>query len=263
MGVKLWTPLSEGMRRRLFAGTMALVLNGALVSLIVFAPRYEPPAPDPTIVDVTFVSLPEPSAPDTTPEPDVEPEIEPEPEQQPETMPEPEPAAEPEVLPADTPVETSPAEDLPPEAPGPALADAIPPEDEDETTTSAGLYQLPTAPIPLPDGPGSTAEAVRAVFCLSSSDGNRRAGNCSEESIVDGQRLLQFASDENKARAAAAALAQLNAAQLQALLGEGGLPVRDLSGQATLADVASRPTSSADQMRDSLPPRHPDPAFGD
>ena len=30
-----------------------------------------------------------------------------------------------------------------------------------------------------------------------------------------------------------------------------------------IADVASRPTSSADQMRDSLPPLHPDPAFGD
>ena len=42
-----------------------------------------------------------------------------------------------------------------------------------------------------------------------------------------------------------------------------GLPVRDLEGQSTLADPTGRTTSSADQMRDSLPPLVPDPAFGD
>ena len=74
--------------------------------------------------------------------------------------------------------------------------------------------------------------------------------------------MLQFASPENIAKAEAA-FANLTDMQIRALYAGRGLPVRDLEGQSTLADPTGRMTSSADQMRDSLPPLVPDPAFGD
>ena len=74
--------------------------------------------------------------------------------------------------------------------------------------------------------------------------------------------MLPFASEENIARAEAA-MAQFTADQIRALFARNPYPGRDLGGQATLADANGRPASSADQMRDTLPPLIPDPAFGD
>ena len=75
--------------------------------------------------------------------------------------------------------------------------------------------------------------------------------------------MLRYASPENIARAQNA-FNLGTADDIRALFGEGpALGLADLAGQPTLADTSERPTSASDEMRDTLPPRHPDPAFGD
>lgn len=101
------------------------------------------------------------------------------------------------------------------------------------------------------------------VLCMATSEATRRAAACPPGTDEDGLPMLQYASPENLARARAA-FNLGSADEIRALFGEGAaLGTRDLSGQPTLADGSERPTSSSDEMRDTLPPLHPDPAFGD
>jgi hypothetical protein len=151
----------------------------------------------------------------------------------------------------------------------PPSAEAESDEDDDAETPAeparvggAAATGLANEVLPYPAGPGSTEFAVREIFCLSTSDANRDALRCPPPDGSEGLPMLQYASPENLAKAEAA-FAELTQAQIRALFAGRGLPVRDLAGQPTLADPSSRPTSSADQMRDTLPPLIPDPAFGD
>lgn len=265
-GVVFLTPLSEALRRRLTAGATALAINALIVTGLLFMPRPAMVQPDPDILDVIFVS-------DVSIEPDPVPE--PVPEAEPEPEPEPEPELTPETEPAPPPEPEAASEDAPePEA---QIAAAPPSEAEPlpgDTPMPAGGVEAPnilsdTNPfndtrtaLPFPGGNGSTEYAVRSIFCLSTSNANREALACPLSDGSEGLPMLQFASEENIARGQAA-MAQMTADQIQALFARNGFPGRDLGGQSTLADPSSRPTSSADQMRDSLPPLVPDPAFGD
>lgn len=260
------TPLSEALRRRLTAGALALAANLLIIIGLLFAPRPEPVETEPAVLDIVFVSLPEPAPepvpePEPEPEPEAEPEPEPEPESTPEPDPEPEPVAEPEPAPSpEPPLDTAAVV---------APSDELPPADRAASAVEAPNILSDTNPfnddrtaIPFPGGGGGTEYAVRSVFCLSTSDANRRALACTPFRSDDGLPMLQYASEENIARGRAA-MAQFTADQIRALFERNAYPGRDLGGQATLADVLGRPTSSADQMRDSLPPLVPDPAFGD
>jgi hypothetical protein len=255
LGVAFFAPPTEDLRRHALAGALALAINAALLALILFLPR--PPLPatqEPDAIDVTFVTLPPPvretavrSEPETLPDPVDMPEADTAARAAPETPPR--PAADVE----------------------PVAQDAGPAEDSEETgddspAAPAGETDRPVEfigeALPFPAGPGSTEFAVREIFCLSSSDANRDAFRCPPPDGSEGLPMLQFADPEDIARAEAA-FAGLNEEQIRALFAGRGLPVRDLTGQPTLADPAARPTTSADQMRDTLPPLHPDPAFGD
>ncbi|WP_291844923.1 hypothetical protein [Maricaulis sp.] len=255
------TPPSEALRRRLTAGAAALAVNLLIIVGLIIVPRPDLQSSAPGSLDVVFVSLPEPVDESGT-EPGNEPVIEPEPDG--EAVPEPEPA------------------DIPPEPEAEAAADPDPlppaPPPDGPTASPAGTTgRLAEAPnilrdtnpfndervaIPFPGGEGSRESAVRSVFCLSTSDANRRALDCSPFTAGDGLPMRLYASEENIARGQAA-MAQFTADQIRALLARNPYPGRNLAGQATLADVSGRPTASADQMRDTLPPLIPDPAFGD
>ncbi|MEA1942958.1 MAG: hypothetical protein U9P68_12010 [Pseudomonadota bacterium] len=227
-----------------------------LILLIVLPHRFATVEPRPPL-DVVLVTLP--------PEPADEPETPADPpEPPPETAPQPagiaaEPAGASAAEPvADTADETSP--------PAPEQEEAE--EDDDDAQGGGGMPLRPAEligharPLPGGSGPGSTGYAVREIFCLSTSDANRDALNCPPADSSEGLPMLEFASPENIARAEAA-FAGLEAGEIRALFSGQALPVRDLAGQPVLADPAAHATSSADQMRDSLPPLIPDPAFGD
>ncbi len=252
MGGEFLTAPSETVRRRVLAGALALAINAGLIALLLFLPRPplpEPePEPEPDAVDIVLVTLP--------PRPQDPPEPEPDP-------------PEPEV---ETPVEQAPIAPAEPEQPPApdriARADAPGEEaEEDETeppapVTGGGHPQTEFIgeALPFPAGPGSTGYAVRNSFCLSSSDANREAGNCPDGdwNEID---LLQHVNPETIARAEALMQMELQAG-IAAMQDADGLPVRDLDGQPTLDNPANRTTGAADQMRDTLPALHPDPAFG-
>ncbi|WP_297732700.1 hypothetical protein [uncultured Maricaulis sp.] len=248
------TPLSEALRRRLTAGAMALAINTLIVTGLIFMPRPDAIPPEPDVLDIVFVT---------------DPVIEPEPEPEPVTEPDPEPVSEiedavepdaaPEVSPETTPepVANPAAEHLAEVSPEPAGGDEAP-----NILSDTNPFNDDRAAIPFPGGGGGTEYAVRSVFCQSTSDANRRALACTPFMASDGLPMLQYASEENIARGRAA-MAQMTAEQIQALFARNGFPGRDLGGQPTLADPSARFTSSADQMRDTLPPLVPDPAFGD
>lgn len=251
MGVALFAPPTETVRRRLLAGGLSIAANGALLVLLIVLPhRFATVEPRPPL-DVVLVTLP--------PEPADEPET-------PADPPEPQPET---VAPQHADIAAEPAEplaDTADEAP-PAREQAA--EEDDDDVQSGGGFPLRPAEIignarPLPEGSGSgsTGYAVREIFCLSTSDANRDALNCPPGDGSEGLPMLEFASPENIARAEAA-FAGLDAGEIRALFSGQALPVRDLTGQPALADPSTRSTSSADQMRDSLPPLIPDPAFGD
>lgn len=252
------TPLSEALRRRLTAGTLALAANLLIIIGLLFAPRPEPVETEPAVLDIVFVSLPEP---EPGPEIPTEPEPEPEPESESEPAPEPEPVAEPEPAPSPEPplvrdAEVDPSDDL---APADSAASAV---QAPNILSDVNPFNDDRQAIPFPNGSGSTEYAVRSVFCQSTSNANRVALACPLSDGSEGLPMLQFASEENIAKARAAML-NLTADQIRALFDGNSYPGRDLGGQPTLADATGRPTSSADQMRDSLPPLVPDPAFRD
>ncbi len=261
LGVLLSTPLSARLRRRILAGALALAINATLIVLLAILPRPEPPDIERESVDIVFVELAPPPPPEPEiqldPEPDSVPEIEPEPETEIETEPEAEFPVEAEI-----PIEAAP--------PSEALT-ALPDEEEDEgNQPSAGGF-APTRPSladldrygvqALPYNP--SGNTVHDVLCMATSEATRRAAACPPGTDEDGLPMLQYASPENLARARAA-FNLGSADEIRALFGEGpALGLADLAGQPTLADGSERPTSSSDEMRDTLPPRHPDPAFGD
>ena len=247
MGGEFLTAPSETVRRRVLAGALALVINAGLIALLLFLPRPPLPEPEPEAMDVVLVTLP--------PRPQEPPQSEPDP-------------VEPDV---ETPVEQAPIAPAGPEqAPAPdrlARADLPGEEEEDETETPSPVTggghpqtEFIGEALPFPAGPGSTGYTVRNAFCLSSSDANREAGNCPDGdwNEID---LLQHVNPETIARAEAMMQMELQAG-IAAMQGADGLPVRDLDGQPTLDNPANRPTGTADQMRDTLPALHPDPAFG-
>ena len=264
LGVALFAPPTETVRRRLLAGGLSIAANGALLILLIVLPQrvatFEPRPP----LDVVLVTLPpEPAA---EPEPPAE-SLDPPPQARPD-----EPRETVAPQPADAaaePAETRPAE------PTAEIADDTPlpapereEEDDNDVQGGGGLPLRPAEiigtarPLPEGSGPGSTGYAVREIFCLSTSDANRDVLNCPPGDGSEGLPMLEFASPENIARAEAA-FAGLGAGEIRALLSGRTLPVRDLAGQPVLADPSTRPTSSADQMRETLPPLIPDPAFGD
>lgn len=257
MGVALFAPPTEVLRRRLLAGALSIAANGALLLLLILLPHRFASTERPDAIDVVFVTLPPPQPVEAV-EPDPEPVAQPEPDT-------PEPVAEEPV--AET-VEAIPPAPSTERAETPAPAEPGEQVEEDETPAGGGgAPQRPTEFIgdamPLPrSAVGGPQGAVRDVFCLSSSDANRDALGCPPSDGSEGLYMLQFASPENIAKGEAA-FANLSGAQIRALYTGRGLPVRDLDGQSTLADPTGRMTSSADQMRDSLPPLVPDPAFGD
>jgi len=259
LGVALFAPPTEVLRRRLLAGALSIAANGALLLLLILLPHRFASTERPDAIDVVFVTLPPPPEPVEAEELDPEPVAQPEPDT-------------PEAL-AEEPVAET-AEAIPP-APSTEQAEASAPEvaqeqpEEDETPAGGGgAPQRPAEFIgeamPLPNGinGGGASGVVRDVFCLSTSDANRDTLGCPPSDGSEGLPMLQFASPENIARGEAA-FANLTDMQIRALYAGRGLPVRDLEGQSTLADPTGRMTSSADQMRDSLPPLVPDPAFGD
>jgi protein TonB len=248
--VSFASAISEPVRRRLFSGAMALAINAVMISAILFAPRDALPTPADEAVDVILVQMPI-AAEDP---PEVELPVEEDPVE--ETAPE--PTAEPEATQLAEITET--IEVVPPP---PSSSDATDQEEEDETRPSAvtGLGQFSGETLPFPGGPGSTEYAVREIFCLSTSDANRDAMSCPPSTGEEGLPMLRYASEENIEAAKAAAL--LSDMEIRTLFAGRGLPVRDLTGQPTVDDPTTRATSSADQMRDTLPPLHPDPGFGD
>lgn len=247
LGVLLSTPLSERLRRRILAGALALAINAALIALLAILPRPEPADIERESVDIVFVDL----APPPPPEPEVQ--IDPEPDPVPEIELEPE---------AETPIQAAP--------PSEALT-ALPDEEEDEDDQPRAGGFAPSRPSltdldrygvqAMPYNP--SGNTVHDVLCMATSDSTRRAAACPPGTDEDGLPMLQYASPENIARARAA-FNLGSADEIRALFGEGpALGLADLAGQPTLADGSERPTSSSDEMRDTLPPRHPDPAFGD
>lgn len=254
MGRVSSAPLPDGLRRRLAAAGLALVVNLAFLALLVFLPRpvfvaVEPDTPNSQTLNVVLVTLPPPPAVEEAPVPVEQPAAQP-------AQPDPPEAAEPVAQ-----------DDAIIAQPGPDEEDDEEDDNEErpaETAPPAWAEPGATAgeALPFPAGPGSSEYAVREIFCLSTSQANRRAMNCPPNDGREGLPLLQYASPENIARARAA-LADLDTGQMGALFEGRALPVRDLDGQPTLADPRTRRTSSADQMRDALPPLHPDPAFGD
>jgi hypothetical protein len=270
LGVAFSLPLSGTLRRRLIAGATALAANLLIFLGLIFMPHRPVAETEPASLDIVFVTLP---APVQQPEPVADPEpetaaepLEPETEQAPDQAPEQLPVM-PETLP-----DTVTPDTVTPDA-AEADTDADADADADAADSGAGVeapnilsdtnpFNNDRVAMPFPGGNGSTEYAVRSMFCLSTSEANRAALACPLSDGSEGLPLLRFASDENIARAQAA-MAQMRADQIQALFARGGFPGRDLGGQPTLADPSMRPTSSADQMRDTLPPLVPDPAFGD
>ena len=242
------TPISEPVRRRLIAATLAFAVNSALVGLLLFTHRPIPLEPDFDVVEITFVTLPQP-------------------EQPPETV-------EAEAEEQDIPVEQEPVEDaapnqstpLPepsitalPAAPGDSDEDED--EDDEDKPPAVGLARFSGEPLPFDPGRGSTADTLRGIFCLNSSDATRDAGDCPHDQGESGLAMLQYANSGHDLSALQEAFAlNLSPDQIRALFGQAP---HELSGQPTLDTTSRRPTSSADEMRDTLPASIPDPAFGD
>lgn len=247
MGRAFFSPLEQPVRRRVAAAAVSVCANALLVALILFLPRPETSAPQPDVIEIVLFT-PEP-------EPEPEPVIEVF-EDEPETV--------------ETPVEQDAVPEPAAEAapPPPETIEAAPDQDEEDLRPAGGspgpiaLPEFEGDAIPLPAGRGSTSFVLRELFCLTSSAATREAGHCPDFGSEDPMFFLQHASPENLARAQAAF--DLSSDEIRALFAERALPaLNDLSGQDAISNQHSQATSSADSMRDSLPPQHPDPAFGD
>ena len=248
MGEVLSPPLNEPGPRRILAFATALLANSLLFALIFAVPRHDFAAPERAPFEVTLLSQPVPSEP----------------------VPAEETAEQDNPVEPDTPAEAQtvpvPREIIEAEAPVIAVLPAdgdLSDEDEDAAASPlvAGFQTFSDSPLALPAGPGSTQMFVRNVFCTSSSDANREAGACPDRADENTFEFARFASEEELARVRAAMGLDLTPAQIRALFNIQ--PTRNLAGQATMTNQHSQHTSSADSMRDSLPPLVPDPGFGD
>ena len=247
MGGAFFAPLSQPVRRRIAAAALSVCANGLLIALVLLLPPDIEPAPQPDVVEIILVERErEEAARDTENTPSDTVDV---PVQQDATPP---PASP--VAPATTRPET--VMDEPP--------DEDKNQEDDQPTGTPGPVALPEFQgdaLPLSAGRGSTRAVLRDLFCLNSSAATREAGDC-PDGPADARLFLDNASPENIARAEAAF--DLSPAQIRSLFGARALPgLNDLSGQAATTNQHSVPTGSADEMRDSLPPQHPDPAFGD
>ncbi|MDG1416814.1 MAG: hypothetical protein P8P99_03320 [Maricaulis sp.] len=240
----LWWPLSNTVRRRLRASGIALGVHGVFGLTAYFAhSEYFEKLPEiPKSVDVVFLNPPEPEL-TPPPEPEIEPEIAP-----------PAPAVPPPP-PRDTPVVPVPTE-APPA--GPVSSE----EDEEEAppqmTNLERLQSYEVQPFFIAPPPGRTAELLQSVFCATTPDSSRDAAEC-DYSDYDPTALLQYAETRDLGALNAAFGLDLTPNQIRIL---NGIAAHELAGQATL-DTSARPTSSADEMRDTLPPQVVDPSFGD
>lgn len=244
-GVVFLTPLSEALRRRLTAGAMALAINTLIVTGLIFMPRPDAIPPEPDVLDIVFV---------TDPVIEPEPELEPEPER-PET-PDPEPTpqdatapvAEPEVSPE--PVSPPAAEPVDGAIPAPAGGEEAP-----NILSDTDPFNDNRAALPFPGGGQGTEYAVRSVFCLSTSTANREALACPLSDGSEGLPMLQFASEENLARARAAFVqsGDLDAEEIRSLFGVRTPHPDAIVRNGVLSSQGGLATSSSDQMRDTLP----------
>lgn len=253
MGEALFAPLEEPWLRRAFAGALAVAANALLLALILFAPRHLLPPIEPDVVDIILVELPR------------EPEETPAEERPVEDIPV-EQVSEPEAA-DDASAETSQsAEPIAALEPLALSQEALEDEEEDENAArggGGGFLAFEGDALPLPAGRGSTPMFLREVFCQSSSAATRQAGACPDGPPEGGWLYSDHGTLEELARVRAAFGIGLSAEEIRALFETGTPGVRDLGGLDTLTNQHSQPTSSADSMRDSLPPLVPDPAFGD
>ncbi|WP_300528350.1 hypothetical protein [Maricaulis sp.] len=265
MGEALFAPLDQPWPRRVFAGVLAVCANALLLALILLTPRHITAPPELDVVDVILVERPrapeEPVVDDTaTEEPPVQ-EIAVVQAAEPETPEDEAPAPAPD--PGPLPPRTDQAVEL---SSPPAASPSTDEDDEDQPAEpggSSGFLAFEGEALPLPAGRGSTPMLLREVFCQSSSAATRQAGACPDGPPERGLAYARHGSAEELARVRAALGLDLSAEDIRALFGGQPLGSRDLSGLGTTTNQHSLPTSSADSMRDSLPPLVPDPAFGD
>mgnify|MGYP003663935021 CR=1 FL=1 len=249
--------------RRVLAWAGALLANAALLAAILLVPRPPLESPPLNVINLQLVA-------EVTPEPALQAEPEPQPEADAETVavpPDPAPLppaarngdADPQT--PDDAEEEEEEEDRAEPDPG---SDEMRLPDRPEAVGANALANYAIAPLPESAALTGTPFVIREIFCLTSSEATREAGQCPDDPDPDGLSMLRYASDANLEAGLRAAIGHgMSPEQMRALFEAGGLPLADLSGQPTLGDTSQRPTSSADQMRDSLPPRHPDPAFRD
>lgn len=241
MGEVLLSPLIEPVPRRVLAGATAVLANLLFLALIIALPREPVSVPQRAPFEITLAPVPEDlPAQDTDEAPDAS-DVLPETEQAP-----------------------------PPDAaisPDPVAVSALPPspaqdtDDEEERPPITSLQAF-TGPMALPNTTTATQSVLQSVFCSTTSQVNREGLPCPDPTGPAGGVFARAYSDEELATLQAAFGLNLSPDQIRALFTDG-LPVRDLAGQPTLVSQHSQHTSSADGMRDSLPPQHPDPAFGD
>lgn len=237
--------------RRVLAWALAVLANAVILALILLAPRTPVVPPPLHVINLELVA-------------DVLPAVEPEPESEPVPTPaDPVPVPLPdrdEAQDADTGNDPVVEQQL---NTRPAADEAVV-DDRTEAGSATGLADYEIIALPETAARTGTPFVIREIFCLTSSEATREAGHCSDEPNPDRLSMLRFASDANLETGLQAAVGYgMSPEQIRALFEGDGLPLADLSGEPTLADASQRPTSSADQMRDSLPPRHPDPAFRD
>ena len=206
--------------RRVIAGLGALLINAALFSLLVFTPRTPPPAVLIAALNVVLVS--------------------------------PFDRAPPEHAETPAPAET-------PETPAPEPAAPQARVETNTTQAPSAATPQPRDPETFPVLPGGTRTALRALYCLSSSEAVREVGACPDGPVPEGLALAQYGpsiSPEALARMGVG----LTAEQIRALLGD--VPHK-YAGRPTLEERQSPTHTSAGEMREQLPPSTPDPAFGD
>tara|TARA_R110002073_G_scaffold252362_8_gene414991 strand:+ start:2767 stop:3426 length:660 start_codon:yes stop_codon:yes gene_type:complete len=212
-------------QRRALAVGGAIVVNAALLSLIFFGRTPDIPVPLEAL-QVTLVTLP--------PEVDAEPVIEAEPER----LPDPEPAPTVEVR-QDTVAPEPPPQSTEPPASARSVAEAP----DTAPTGERDVYAV---------SPG-TRSILSGIQCPGDPEAFARTGICPDSA----RRSVRLVAGPESA-------ADHYAIDVTAMRAEWGIGPGLLAGEATLANPQERRNlSSSDQMRDTLPPRVPDPAFGD
>lgn len=254
MGEVLFAPLDKPWPRRVIAGALAVMANALLLALILLTPRHMLDPAEPDVVEVILVELPV----ETEEAPAEERPVQDTPVEQ---------EAEPEAddnAPEDTSQAPEPVAPAATQAPADTIAED---EDEDDAEQSrgggGGFLAFEGDALSLPAGRGSTPMFLREVFCQSSSAATREAAACPDGPPEGGWAYSDHGTAEQLARVRAAYGIGLRAEEIRALFADRPIPARDLAGLGTTTNQHSQATSSADSMRDSLPPLVPDPAFGD